>query len=124
MNQLEEGTDLERVYSHLQIQQKQIDPASTIFKKLSRNFQLGNIERKEYEHMKIVIEKILIMLKYPSPLMQKEAQELLEMVDTRLVLSGSKEGFVRKEINTHTNINKVTQENKGGVLSGVFKRGD
>jgi hypothetical protein len=116
--------EADRVYSHLQIQQKQIDPATNIFVKLSRNFQLGNIDRKEYEHIKMDMETSLTMHDHPSPLMKKEAQRRFEMIDSRLVLSGSKEGFVRKEINTHTNINKVTQETKGGVFNGVFKRGD
>jgi len=56
--------------------------------------------------------------------MRKEALFFLKKINTDLVLSGSKDGFVRKEINTHTNINKVTQETKGGALSGIFKKGD
>jgi hypothetical protein len=114
----------ERVYSHLQIQQKQIDPSNKIFQDINRNLQLGNIDKNEYRELKIAVERLLIMNKYTSPLMQKEARELMEMLNTRLVLSGSVKGFVRTMINTHTNINKVTQETKGGALSGIFKKGD
>jgi hypothetical protein len=114
----------ERVYSHLQIQQKQIDPSNKILEEINRNLQLGNIDGREYEHKKIILDTLLIMKNHPSPLMRKEALFFLQKINTDLVLSGSKDGFVRKEINTHTNINKVTQETKGGALSGIFKKGD
>jgi len=124
---MEEYNDVEqseRVYSHLQIQQKQIDPSNKIFQDINRNLQLGNIDKKEYMELKIMVERLLIMNKYSSPLMQREAREIMEVLNTRLVLSGSVRGFVRQMINTHTNVNKVTLETKGGVLSGVFKKGD
>jgi predicted phosphohydrolase len=124
MNEYINNEESERVYSHLQIQQKQIDPNNQIFKEINRNLQLGQIDKKEYKELKIAAEKLLILNKYPSILMQKEAREIMEMLNTRLVLSGSVEGFVRKQINTQTNIQKVTQENKGGVLRGIFKRSD
>lgn len=120
----EEQEQANRVYSHLDIQSKIIEPDKDIFQHINRNFQLGFIDRRDFLQLSFLLERSLIMMQYPSPLMQRQALENLQLINSKLVLSGSIDGNVRTGINTHTNINKMTQENKGGVLSGVFRKSE
>lgn len=125
MTVIDEQEQQDRVYSHLDLGNKQLEPEKDIYRTLiNRNFQLGYIDNKEYAHLSLLLEKSFIFMEFDSVLMRKEASLYLNMINSRLVLSGSVGGNVRTSINTHTNINKVTEEKKGGVLSGVFRKSE
>lgn len=120
------ATEMQQVniYSQLQIQNKLIEPENNVVSLINRNHQLGNIDKRDYFRMCAMLERQIIYAKSNSSLYHREAGLINEQVQFQLGLSGSVNAKVRDALNTQTQIQKQSMENKGGFLSGVFRRSE
>lgn len=112
------------IFSQLQIQNKLVEPENNVVELINRNHQLGNIDKRDYFRMCAMLERQIIYAKSNSALYHREAKLINEQIQFQLGLSGSVNAKVRDALNTQTQIQKQSLENKSGFLSGVFRRSE
>jgi hypothetical protein len=101
----------------LGLKNKEIEPVNDKDDKITRNLQLGNIPKGDFKY---IINQIEVMVGFESIpndhggwLTRGLAQDLImRKLDRIMVSSLSIGGFLRKNLNTDTTIQKLEQTNK------------
>ena len=94
----------EPAFDNIGLQDKQIEPSKYISEYVTRNQSLGNLTDKEFLDAKIVKDEALKLIDMPYKiggwLGRKVGKNLLARNELTLVMSGSRNGFVREILAT------------------------
>lgn len=113
----------ERVFSPVQLQEKNIEPSRDNQPFLNRNFQLGNIPKQSFSRFAYQAKRAIQFANFPYSeggfLTEQYAEEKLKEAEMLLVISGSVDSNVRKSNNTYQT-NQKQELTQKGPLSGMF----
>ncbi len=84
-----------------------IPEAFRVFKNITKDFQLGNLSKEEYEKAQFIYGFCILCLKYPKT--RKAGNHFLKELEMMFVASNSKEGFLRKHEHTKTKESIIKQ---------------
>lgn len=118
--------DISNYIDAIQLKEKSIEPSRDKTEFLTRNLQLGNIQKKESLFLAHNMDKSIEMLNFPHDeggwLTREIGSRNQQKVETMLVLSGSVDGFVRRINQTQINDQTIKDNSKksffGGLLGG------
>jgi len=101
-------------YNQIDLQEKNIEPSQEVSGKLAtRNLQMGNITRPDFNLMSINIDSANKLLNIPYEmggfLSHDVADNMFRGIDLQLLLSNSVEGFVRR---TNQTVRNIIEKNK------------
>jgi hypothetical protein len=107
-------------WDSIQLIEKTIEPDKTTSPFFAnRNMQLGNITAKDYPFLVHRHERGMDLLSFPNDrngwMYRKYGQDILQKNDAALLLSGSKEGFVRQLMKTSTQVQRMKDETQRGL---------
>jgi hypothetical protein len=111
----------------IQIVEKTIEPDVKISPdQANRNMQLGNIAAPEFTFLAHRHERGMDLLNYPHErngwMYKKYGLALLRKNDANLLLSGSKDGFVRQLLRTSTQVQRMKDETDRGLFKSTLGR--
>jgi len=113
----------QRVFNGVQLQEKNIEPSSENQPWLNRNFQLGNVEARDFKMMAHRMQRGIDFGSFPHDqggfLSEHYGLELIKKNEALLVMTGSIKGFVR-DINQTQKTDQKLEQRSRGMLSGMF----
>lgn len=84
-----------------------IPKAEEIFKNITKDFQLGNLGKDDYQKAQFIYGLCILCLKYDKT--KKAGLHFLAELNNLFVVSNSKDGFLRKQEGTSTKVSKIEQ---------------
>jgi hypothetical protein len=81
--------------------------AQKIFKTITKDFQLGNLGKEEYDQAKFIYGLVILCLRFPKT--RKAGVHFLRELNNLFVSSNSKDGFLRKNEATTTKVSEIKQ---------------
>ena len=117
--------DQSDAWSQVQLVEKTIEPDNKISpEQANRNMQLGNIDPREYPFVVHRHERAMDLLNFPQDrngwMYNKYGVDLLRKNDAALLLSGSKDGFVRQLMRTSTQVQRMKDETDRGMFGSIM----
>lgn len=108
----------------IQLKEKSVEPETRETNFLTRNLQLGNIEKREFFFHSHRTDKALELKSIPKEyggwLTEEIGKRNIRKIETQMVLSGSVDGFVRRMNQTTISDQTITDKSKKPFFSSLF----
>lgn len=113
-------------FDNVGLTDKQIEPSRLISRFVTRNQVMGNVDDGQFKVLDAKKNEAVSLLSIPQSqggwLAKRFARNIMEGNELTLVMSGSRDGYVRRSLNTkHATISKEerTSSKKGKVGHGI-----